>query len=105
MAEVANHGLILERTHAATTELASSDFRIEPSLGKVVVWVYSTRGGTLTLYRYGTDGTARAFQTATITANTETAVALQFRVARGKAGFAPADGTAGSTRIDLDSSK
>ena len=102
--QVENHGQIMAASHAATTELSSSDFRMDARVGKTQFWVRSTRGGTLKVYRYDAAGTARLVHSATIAANStgQEGAIYQYRVARGYAGFTPADATSGTTEIEVD---
>lgn len=105
MAEAArNQGRLLETTtHAATTEIDTGAWKLEPGLRMMSFWVRSSRGGTLKIYRTDAGGVASLVASYTIAINTagEEGVVLGYPIPIGRCGFTPADATSGTTRIEM----
>lgn len=107
MATVNDRGRLLEAAHSSTSELTGSDWQLRTGYGKVTLWVNSTRGGTLKVYRIPNAGVAadkKIFDTQVIPAGELTPVTYCFRIFKGVAGFSPADSLSGTTTIDLEAS-
>lgn len=99
--------LLLKEGHASTEVLLSREWLMEDGFSKFVLWVWSTRGGSLTYYQIPDQGTIRdriPVKTHVVAPDDLTALAIGDRIKRGCVSFTPADILSGTTWVDFDSS-
>ena len=100
--------ILLAEGHTSTETFLSNTWVMDDDFSRIVLWVWSTRGGNVTIHSIPEGKTIInriPMEVRAIPPNDLTAIAIDHRVPRGCVSFVPTDSVEGTTWADFDSSQ